>query len=158
MNTGCKKKFFQFKIFFLCHSKADGHHSPPLNIYYTRPVVSVVPIDLLAPDGTKPSASTVMNSHKVIYFILASFLDHFFFQKYFVDQMALLEMTIYFRIHSILRVNIYPPSATHMHHWTGTSLDWIMASRLFGTKPLSKPMMTSQSHTKEQSSIDKLSK
>ena len=84
------------------------------------------------------------------YVFLSCFLfEPLFFQKCFVDQMALLEMTIYFRIHSILRVNLYPPCATHLHHWTGTSLDWILASRLFGTKPLSKPMMTSQSHPKE---------
>ena len=40
-----------------------------------------------------------------------------------------------------------PPNATYRRRWSGTSLVYIMACRLFGANPLSKPMMTShQSH------------
>ena len=38
------------------------------------------------------------------------------------------------------RVNSSPPSATHLRQWIGAVLVWIMACRLFDTKPLSKPM------------------
>ena len=34
-----------------------------------------------------------------------------------------------------------PPSATDMHQWIGSALVQIMACRLFGAKPLSKPML-----------------
>ena len=38
-------------------------------------------------------------------------------------------------------VNASPPSAAYMRQWTGLALVQIMARRLFGTKPLSKPML-----------------
>ena len=38
-------------------------------------------------------------------------------------------------------VNSLRPSATYMRRWTGTSLVQGMACRLFGTKPLPKPML-----------------
>ena len=38
-------------------------------------------------------------------------------------------------------VNSSPPSATYMRQWTGSALLQIMAWRLFGAKPLSKPML-----------------
>ena len=38
-------------------------------------------------------------------------------------------------------VNSSPPSATYMHQWTGSAVVQIMACHLFGTKPLSKPML-----------------
>ena len=41
----------------------------------------------------------------------------------------------------ITRVNSSPPSAAYMRHWTGSALVQIMACRLFGAKPLSKPML-----------------
>ena len=34
-----------------------------------------------------------------------------------------------------------PPSAPYMHQWIGSAMVQIMACRLFGTKPLSKPML-----------------
>ena len=36
--------------------------------------------------------------------------------------------------------NSSPPSAAYMHQWIGSALVQIMACRLFGAKPLSKPM------------------
>ena len=36
-------------------------------------------------------------------------------------------------------VDSIPPSATYKHQWTGSALVQIMACRLFGAKPLSKP-------------------
>ena len=39
--------------------------------------------------------------------------------------------------------NASPPSVPYMPRWTGSSLVSIMACRLFGCKPLSKPKMTS---------------
>ena len=45
-------------------------------------------------------------------------------------------------LHSIRsRLNSYPLSAAYMRQWTGSSLVQIMACRLFGAKPLSKPML-----------------
>ena len=38
-------------------------------------------------------------------------------------------------------VNSCPPSADHMRQWFGSALVQIMVCRLFGTKPLSKPML-----------------
>ena len=38
------------------------------------------------------------------------------------------------------RVNSSPPSAAYMRQWIGSALVHIMACRLFGTKPLSKPL------------------
>ena len=38
-------------------------------------------------------------------------------------------------------VNSSPPSAAYMHQWIGSALVQIMACRLFGAKPLSKPML-----------------
>ena len=37
--------------------------------------------------------------------------------------------------------NSSPPSATYMHQWIMSALVQIMACRLYGTKPLSKPML-----------------
>ena len=37
--------------------------------------------------------------------------------------------------------NLSPPSAARMHQWIGSALVKIMACRLFGAKPLSKPML-----------------
>ena len=38
-------------------------------------------------------------------------------------------------------INSSPPSAAYMRQWIGSALVQIMACRLFGTKPLSKPML-----------------
>ena len=38
-------------------------------------------------------------------------------------------------------INSYPPSATYMHQRTGSAFVQIMASCLFGTKPLHEPML-----------------
>ena len=38
-------------------------------------------------------------------------------------------------------VHSYPPSAAYMRQWIGSALVQIMACRLFGAKPLSKPML-----------------
>ena len=38
-------------------------------------------------------------------------------------------------------VNSSPPSAAYMRQWTESALVQIMAGRLFGAKPLSKPML-----------------
>ena len=38
-------------------------------------------------------------------------------------------------------INSFPPSAAYMRQWIGWALVQIMACRLFGTKPLSKPML-----------------
>ena len=40
------------------------------------------------------------------------------------------------------RINPSPPSAACMRRWTGSGLVQIMACRLFGAKPLLKPMLT----------------
>ena len=52
---------------------------------------------------------------------------------------------IVYHIHDINMYNFdtfksSPPSVTYMRQWTGTPLVKIMACRLFGAKPLSKPM------------------
>ena len=39
-----------------------------------------------------------------------------------------------------MMIDSSPPSATYMHLWIGSALVEIMACRLFGAKPLSKPM------------------
>ena len=39
------------------------------------------------------------------------------------------------------KFNSSSPSAAYMHQWTGSALVQIMACPLFGTKPLSKPML-----------------
>ena len=36
---------------------------------------------------------------------------------------------------------VHPTSAANMHRWTGSALVQIMACRLFGAKPLPKPML-----------------
>ena len=38
-------------------------------------------------------------------------------------------------------VNSSPPSAAYMRQWIGSALVQKMACRLFGAKPLSKPML-----------------
>ena len=38
-------------------------------------------------------------------------------------------------------INSFPPSAAYMRQWTASALLQIMACRLFGAKPLSKPMI-----------------
>ena len=40
-----------------------------------------------------------------------------------------------------LCVNSPPPSAAYTHQWTGSALVQVMACRLFGAKPLPKPML-----------------
>ena len=40
-----------------------------------------------------------------------------------------------------LTINSSPPSAAFMHQWIGSALVQIMACRLFGAKPVSKPML-----------------
>ena len=48
-------------------------------------------------------------------------------------------------------INSYPPSAAYMRQWIGPALVQIMDCRLFGAKPLSKPMLGyCQMDTKEQ--------
>ena len=44
------------------------------------------------------------------------------------------------RAHMIYLTHL-PPSAAYMHQWFGSALVQIMACRLFGAKPLSKPML-----------------
>ena len=39
------------------------------------------------------------------------------------------------------QLNASPPSAAYMRQWIGSALVQIMACRLFGAKPLSKPML-----------------
>ena len=41
----------------------------------------------------------------------------------------------------VLYINSSPPSASYTHQWIGLALLQIMASCLFGTKPLSEPML-----------------
>ena len=41
----------------------------------------------------------------------------------------------------VVSLNSSPPSATYMHQWIQSALVQIMAWRLFGTKPLSTPML-----------------
>ena len=50
--------------------------------------------------------------------------------------------------------NSYPPSAAYMRQWIGSALVQIMACRLFGAKPLSKPTLGyCQLNPKEQTSV-----
>ena len=44
--------------------------------------------------------------------------------------------------------NSSPPSVTYMHQWIRSALVQIMACRLFGTKPLSKPVLGYYQNTK----------
>ena len=41
-----------------------------------------------------------------------------------------------------LTFNLLRPSGGYMRHWPESSLVWVMAWRLFGTKPLPEPMLT----------------
>ena len=51
--------------------------------------------------------------------------------------------------------NSSPPSAEYMRQWIGSALLQIMACRLFGTKPLSKPMLGyCQLDPSEQTSVE----
>ena len=43
--------------------------------------------------------------------------------------------------YDVTTVNSLPPSAAYMRQWIGSALVQIMTCRLFGTKPLSKPML-----------------
>ena len=43
--------------------------------------------------------------------------------------------------HLLVVLNSSPPSAAYVHQWTGSALVQITAYRLFGTKPLSKPLL-----------------
>ena len=53
-----------------------------------------------------------------------------------------------------IKVNSSPPSAAYMRQWTGSALAQIMACCLFGTKPLSKPMLVyCQLDPEEQTSV-----
>ena len=47
----------------------------------------------------------------------------------------------YFDTPPAMPLNSSPPSSTYMPRWTGSALVQIMACRLFGAKPLSKPML-----------------
>ena len=42
----------------------------------------------------------------------------------------------------LILIDTNPPSAAYMRRWTGSALIQIMACRLGGAKPLSKPMLT----------------
>ena len=46
-----------------------------------------------------------------------------------------------------------PPSAACMRQWIGSALAEIMACRLFGAKPLSKPMLACQLDSREHISV-----
>ena len=51
-------------------------------------------------------------------------------------------------------INSSPPSAAYMHQWIGSALLQKMACRLFGAKPLSKPMLDyCRLGPKEQTSV-----
>ena len=51
-------------------------------------------------------------------------------------------------------VNSSPPNAAYMRQWIGSALVQIMACRLFGAKPLSKPTLGyCQLNPKEQTSV-----
>ena len=47
----------------------------------------------------------------------------------------------YYDICVCVLINLYPPSAAYMRQWIGSALFQIMACRLFGEKPLPKPML-----------------
>ena len=69
--------------------------------------------------------------------------------RYFTYMHADLISTAYWRsTHSsfncqstLTTITLSPPIAAYMHQWIGTALVQIMACRLFGVKPLSKPML-----------------
>ena len=55
---------------------------------------------------------------------------------------------------SMISINLSPPGAAYMRKWIGWALVQIMACRLYGTKPLSKPMLGyCQLNPKEQTSV-----
>ena len=58
----------------------------------------------------------------------------------YVLNLFLEKMKMYLHFMSFLDINSSPPSVAYMHHWSGSALVQIMACRLFGVKPLSKPM------------------
>ena len=45
-------------------------------------------------------------------------------------------------IYCITTIHSSPPSAAYMHWWTGSALVMVMASCLFGAKPLPEPLLT----------------
>ena len=46
-----------------------------------------------------------------------------------------------FVAHVKTTINLFPPSAAYMHQWIDPTLVQILACRLFGAKPLSKPIL-----------------
>ena len=103
------------------------------------------------------------------------------FRYFFVEAVALeSSLNIYFAMHGLVRelcclkynwnnimfawrhhgdetlqeLNPSPTSAAYMRRWIGTALVQIMACRLFGTEPLSKPMLVyCQLDLKQQTSV-----
>ena len=57
------------------------------------------------------------------------------------DPIAYRALHITARVWGVLHINSYPPNVTYMRQWIGWVLVQIMACRLFGAKPLSKPML-----------------
>ena len=61
-----------------------------------------------------------------------------FIQENYIENVICKMLVILFRPPY---VNSSPLSATYMHQWIGSSLVKVMASRLFGAKPLPEPML-----------------
>ena len=76
-----------------------------------------------------------------------------FLLKKCVLKCCLQNTTILFRSMCV-RFNSSPPSVAYIRQWIGWALVQIMACRLFGAKPLSKPMLCQcQLDPKEQTSV-----
>ena len=56
---------------------------------------------------------------------------------------AMQMVPMYWSTHALTWVNSSPPISAHIRHWIGSALVQITACRLFGVKPLSKPMLGS---------------
>ena len=61
--------------------------------------------------------------------------------KYLMASLVLLSLVKVRHRRVIIWINSFPPSGAYMHQWTGSVMVEIMACRLCGAKPLSKPML-----------------
>ena len=65
----------------------------------------------------------------------------YLFMKIHLKVLSAIFFIIFTRSQCVDIIISSPPSAAYMHQWIGSALVQIMACPLFGTKPLSKPML-----------------
>ena len=92
------------------------------------------------------SITLVMIERKYLYFVLLSSSNRKYellsvVEGWVMKQWYVLYVSIFLYLWVLkLVLNSFPPSAAYMRHCIGSALLQIMACRLFGAKPLSKPM------------------